>query len=96
MDTSVRSAEGLHLKGAGISYEHHRKSPLENLSDEFIKYRNNHDNYLRYNTYAAVAVMQSAGRCTRSVDDFSETWILNRYFVGQVLQSLQIAFSALV
>jgi Rad3-related DNA helicase len=74
---SVAFAEGLDLKGPEYPMNIIAKVPFENLSDEFIKYRNNHDNYLRYNTYAAVAVMQSAGRCTRSVDDFSETWILD-------------------
>lgn len=74
---SVAFAEGLDLKGPEYPMNIIAKVPFENLSDGFIKYRNNHDNYLRYNTYAAVAVMQSAGRCTRSVDDFSETWILD-------------------
>jgi len=74
---SVAFAEGLDLKGPEYPMNIIAKVPFENLSDDFIKYRNNHDNYLRYNIYAAVAVMQSAGRCTRSIDDFSETWILD-------------------
>lgn len=74
---SVAFAEGLDLKGPEYPMNIIAKVPFENLSDEFIKYRNNHDNYLRYNTYAAIAIMQSAGRCTRTVGDFSETWILD-------------------
>jgi Rad3-related DNA helicase len=56
--------------------------PFENIGDEFIKARNERDNYKRYNMHAAVAVMQAAGRCTRSVSDFSTTYILDSSWIG--------------
>ena len=74
---SVAFTEGLDLKGPDYPMNIIAKVPFEDLSDEFIIYRNDHDNYRRYNTYAAISVMQAAGRCTRTPEDYSETWILD-------------------
>jgi len=79
---SVNFEEGLDLKGEAYPLNIIAKVPFENIGDEFIKARNERDNYKRYNTHAAVAVMQAAGRCTRSVSDFSETYILDSSWQG--------------
>lgn len=77
---SIRFTEGLDLKGPDYPMNIIAKVPLENIKDEYVAQRNQHDNYKRYNWFAAVDVMQGAGRCTRSPDDFSETWILDSYW----------------
>ncbi len=74
---SVYFDEGIDLKGAEYPLNIIAKIPFENIGDEYIKQRNIYDNYRRYNLHPAVAVMQAAGRCTRSLDDFSETYILD-------------------
>jgi len=74
---SIRFVEGLNLKGPDYPMNIIAKIPFENIKDEYVSQRNQHDNYLRYNTFAAVEVMQAAGRCTRTPTDFSETWILD-------------------
>jgi hypothetical protein len=79
---SVNFEEGLDLKGPDYPLNIIAKVPFENIGDEFIKARNERDNYKRYNMHAAVAVMQAAGRCTRSVSDFSETYILDSSWQG--------------
>lgn len=79
---SVNFEEGLDLKGEAYPLNIIAKVPFENIGDEFIKARNERDNYKRYNMHAAVAVMQAAGRCTRSVSDFSETYILDSSWQG--------------
>ena len=79
---SVNFEEGLDLKGPDYPLNVIAKVPFENIGDEFIKARNERDNYKRYNMHAAVAVMQAAGRCTRSVSDFSETYILDSSWQG--------------
>lgn len=79
---SVNFEEGLDLKGPDYPLNIIAKVPFENIGDEFVKARNERDNYKRYNMHAAVAVMQAAGRCTRSVDDFSETYILDSSWQG--------------
>jgi len=79
---SVNFEEGLDLKGPDYPLNIIAKVPFENIGDEFIKARNELDNYRRYNMHAAVAVMQAAGRCTRSVSDFSETYILDSSWQG--------------
>lgn len=79
---SVNFEEGLDLKGEDYPLNIIAKVPFENIGDEFIKARNERDNYKRYNMHAAVAVMQAAGRCTRSVSDFSETYILDSSWQG--------------
>ena len=79
---SVNFEEGLDLKGPDYPLNIIAKVPFENIGDEFVKARNEQDNYKRYNMHAAVAVMQAAGRCTRSVDDFSETYILDSSWQG--------------
>ena len=75
---SIAFSEGIDLKGPDYPMNIIAKIPFENIKDEFIAHRNQHDNYLRYNTFVAVDVMQSAGRCTRTPSDFSETWILDK------------------
>jgi Rad3-related DNA helicase len=79
---SVNFEEGLDLKGPDYQLNIIAKVPFENIGDEFIRARNDHDNYQRYNMNAAVAVMQAAGRCTRAVDDYSETYILDSSWQG--------------
>ncbi len=79
---SVNFEEGLDLKGPDYPLNIIAKVPFENIGDEFVKARNERDNYKRYNMHAAVAVMQAAGRCTRSVEDFSETFILDSSWQG--------------
>ena len=79
---SVNFEEGLDLKGEAYPLNIIAKVPFENIGDEFIKARNERDNYKRYNMHAAVAVMQAAGRCTRSASDFSETYILDSSWQG--------------
>jgi hypothetical protein len=79
---SVNFEEGLDLKGPDYPLNIIAKVPFENIGDEFVKARNERDNYKRYNMHAAVAVMQAAGRCTRSVDDWSETWICDSSWAG--------------
>ena len=74
---SVAYSEGLDLKGEEYPLNIIAKVPFENIGDEFIKARNANDNYKRYNLFAAVEVMQAAGRCTRTVSDFSDTYILD-------------------
>ena len=74
---SVAYSEGLDLKGDEYPLNIIAKVPFENIGDEFIKARNANDNYKRYNLFAAVEVMQAAGRCTRTVADFSDTYILD-------------------
>lgn len=79
---SVNFEEGLDLKGPDYPLNIIAKVPFENIGDEFVKARNEYDNYKRYNMHAAVAVMQAAGRCTRSVSDYSETYILDSSWQG--------------
>jgi Rad3-related DNA helicase len=89
---SVEFVEGLDLKGSDYPLNIIAKIPFENTSDEFIKARNDHDNWKRYNLFAAVEVMQAAGRCTRKPDDFSETYILDeswKRFYGRMSKKFQ-------
>ena len=74
---SVKFDEGLDLKGDEYPLNIIAKIPFENISDEFVAHRNKFDNYERYDLNAAVSVMQAAGRCTRTPDDFSATYILD-------------------
>jgi Rad3-related DNA helicase len=74
---SVKFDEGLDLKGDKYPLNIIAKIPFENISDEFVAHRNKFDNYERYDLNAAVSVMQAAGRCTRTPDDFSATYILD-------------------
>lgn len=79
---SIKFSEGLDLKGPDYKMNILAKIPFENIKDEYVAQRNQNDNYLRYNTFAAVDVMQAAGRCTRTPEDFSETWILDESWKG--------------
>jgi Rad3-related DNA helicase len=79
---SVEFTVGLDLKGPDYPLNIIAKIPFENIEDGFVKARNARDNYKRYNLHAAVSVMQAAGRCTRSLDDYSETWILDSSWNG--------------
>jgi Rad3-related DNA helicase len=79
---SIKFTEGLDLKGPEYPMNIIAKVPFENTKDEFVAHRNQHDNWMRYNKFAAVEVMQAAGRCTRAADDFSETWILDASWRG--------------
>lgn len=79
---SVNFTEGLDLKGPEYPLNIIAKVPFENISDEYVRARNELDGWKRYNINAAVAVMQAAGRCTRSPADFSETYILDRSWQG--------------
>ncbi len=79
---SVYFAEGLDLKGPDYPTNIIAKLPFENISDEFVKARNEHDGWRRYNTNTAVTIMQAAGRCTRSITDYSETYILDGSWQG--------------
>jgi len=79
---SIKFSEGLDLKGPNYKMNILAKIPFENIKDENVAQRNQNDNYLRYNTFAAVDVMQAAGRCTRTPEDFSETWILDESWKG--------------
>ncbi len=79
---SIRFTEGLDLKGPEYPMNIIAKIPFENTKDEFVAHRNEHDNWMRYNKFASVEVMQAAGRCTRTIDDFSETWILDASWKG--------------
>jgi Rad3-related DNA helicase len=74
---SVKFEEGLDLKGETHPLNIIAKIPFENISDEFVKHRNKWDDFERYDQNAAVAVMQAAGRCTRTPGDFSATYILD-------------------
>ncbi len=94
---SVEFVEGLDLKGPEYPLNIIAKVPFENIGDEFIKARNASDNYKRYNIFSAVEVMQAAGRCTRTVDDFSETYILDaswKQFFGRSKKLFQPWFVA--
>ena len=81
---SIDFCEGLDLKGPDYPMNIIVKLPFENFKDdEFVAARNEMDGWMRYNTNTAVNVMQASGRCTRSPNDFSETYILDeswRYF----------------
>lgn len=74
---SVEYTEGLDLAGEKYPMNIVAKIPFENLGDEFVKARNTRDGFQRYNTFAAIELMQAAGRCTRAIDDYSETYILD-------------------
>ena len=74
---SVEFVEGLDLKGPEYPMNIIAKVPFEPIKDEFVVARNDHDNKKRYNVYAAVEVMQAAGRTTRTKEDYSETYILD-------------------
>jgi len=74
---SVEFVEGLDLKGPEYPMNIIAKVPFEPIKDEVVAARNDHDNKKRYNVSAAVAVMQAAGRTTRTKDDYSETYILD-------------------
>jgi Rad3-related DNA helicase len=96
---SVEFVEGLDLKGSEYPLNIVAKVPFENTSDEFIKARNDHDNWKRYNLFAAVEVMQAAGRCTRTPTDFSETYILDeswKRFYGRMSKRFQPWFKAAI
>ena len=79
---SIGFSEGLDLKGPDFPLNVIAKIPFENIKDEYVATRNEMDNYMRYNLFAAVDVMQASGRCTRTPDDFSETWILDESWRG--------------
>ena len=79
---SVAFEEGLDLKGPEYPINIIAKLAFENIQDEYIVARNERDKYRRYNTNTAVAIMQAAGRCTRSINDYSETYILDESFLG--------------
>jgi len=94
---SVEFVEGLDLKGSEYPLNIIAKIPFENIGDEFVKARNASDNYKRYNIFSAVEVMQAAGRCTRTPDDFSETHILDaswKQFFGRTRKRFQPWFIA--
>jgi Rad3-related DNA helicase len=50
-------------------------------ADEWVMARKAYDDGKHYNTMVAVDVQQAAGRCTRSPDDYSQFWILDKNFV---------------
>lgn len=79
---SVNFCEGLDLKGPEYPLNIIAKIPYENIGDEFVAARNKMDNWQRYTMFAAVNVMQASGRCTRSPNDFSETYILDSGWNG--------------
>lgn len=79
---SVNFEEGLDLKGPNYPLNIIAKLSFENIADEFIKARNERDNYKRYNMNTAVATMQAAGRTTRSIIDQSITVILDASWQG--------------
>ncbi len=79
---SVNYEEGLDLKGPDYPLNIIAKLSFENIADEFIKARNERDNYKRYNMNTAVATMQAAGRTTRSINDYSQTYILDASWQG--------------
>ena len=79
---SVNFEEGLDLKGPNYPLNIIAKLSFENIADEFIKARNERDNYKRYNMNTAVATMQAAGRTTRSINDYSQTFILDASWQG--------------
>ena len=79
---SVNFEEGLDLKGPNYPLNIIAKLSFENIADEFIKARNERDNYKRYNLNTAVATMQAAGRTTRSINDQSITVILDASWQG--------------
>jgi Rad3-related DNA helicase len=79
---SVNFEEGLDLKGPNYPLNIIAKLSFENIADEFIKARNERDNYKRYNMNTAVATMQAAGRTTRSINDHSQTFILDTSWQG--------------
>lgn len=79
---SVYFTEGLDLKGPDYPMNLIAKLPFENIKDEFVAARNELDGGRRYNMNVAVAVMQAAGRCTRSITDYSETYILDKSWQG--------------
>jgi len=95
---SIDFCEGLDLKGPDYPMNIIVKLPFENFKDdEFVAARNEMDGWMRYNTNTAVNVMQASGRCTRSPNDFSETYILDeswRYFVRRNRKLLEPWFLA--
>jgi len=79
---SVNFEEGLDLKGPDYPTNVIAKMTFENIKDEFVMARNERDRYKRYNMNTAVSVMQAAGRCTRTVTDYSRTYILDSSWQG--------------
>jgi len=77
---SVNFEEGLDLAGSDYPVNIIAKVPFENLGDEYIRQRNAFDGEQRYKINAAVKIQQAAGRCTRSPEDFSTTYILDGSF----------------
>jgi Rad3-related DNA helicase len=82
MFLSIEFVEGIDLKGPEYPMNIIAKIPFENFTDPFVKRRNEIDGWARYNSHAAISVMQAAGRCTRSLDDYSETYILDSTWQG--------------
>jgi Rad3-related DNA helicase len=79
---SVNYEEGIDLKGEKFPMNVICKIPFPYLGDPWIKARNDLDGWQWYNLETAVAIMQACGRTTRSLDDYSETVILDSSFGG--------------
>ena len=79
---SVHYEEGIDLKGEKFPVNVVAKVPFPNLGDQWVKARNDLDNWMWYNMTAAIAVMQACGRTTRTPDDYSETYILDASWGG--------------
>jgi Rad3-related DNA helicase len=77
---SVMFEQGLDLAGPKYPLNIIAKVPFPNLGDQWIKARNDYDNWRWYSIQTAVSIMQAAGRTTRGPDDYSETYILDQDF----------------
>ena len=82
---SVNYSEGIDLKGDKFQRNLIAKVPYPNLVDEWVVKRNEADKTklkmdLWYRLSTAVDIQQASGRCTRDLNDYSETYILDENF----------------
>jgi Rad3-related DNA helicase len=74
---SVAFTTGLNLKGPEYPLNIIIKVPFAYLGDEWIKARSSFDNDEYSTLMSVIDIEQSAGRCTRDINDFSITVILD-------------------
>ncbi len=77
---SVAMEQGIDLKGSKYPLNIIMKVNFPYLGDEWIQYRNKYDNKKWYYKTTALNIVQACGRTTRDLNDFSETYILDKSF----------------
>lgn len=76
----VKFNEGYSFQGPDYPLNIIAKVPFASLDDTWQKKRMELDNSHFYNLNTAVYIEQAAGRCTRTPEDYSETYILDSTF----------------